>query len=158
MRKYPLFIIDTSRSHGRGREKDFVACTSKELPFVGEISLLNQHELEIDQDWQMKTRTVMYSEPRGGIRAKLKIVSALDDDVDYTELHSLMRRCMKEWGIRMSTVKVDLDNVSNEAVLQLIDALLEQTRENARENPNDSQARTVGAILTKIKNDYTKIE
>lgn len=155
MRDFPLFIIDNSRSHGRGREVDFVACTSKEVPFIGEIILVNEKELAIDKDWSQKNPLCLYSDSVAGIRAKLTVIE-YPKEAKMADLQSLMRRCMKEWRIRRSTVAVDLDNVSNEAVVQFADTLLEQTRENLRENPSDSQAYMVGCILTKIKNDYSK--
>lgn len=157
-REIPLFIIDNSRSHGRGREKDFVACTSRELPWVGEITILNERELEIDQDWQKRNTLCAYTDPNeAGIRAKLKVVSVSDGSPvgKSADLQSLMRRCLKEWRIRRGTVAVDLENITNEAVVKFADTLLEQTRENLRENPKDQQAYMVGCILTKIKNDYS---
>lgn len=156
-REFPLFIIDSSRNHGRGREKDFVACTAKDMPWVGEITLLKEEELEIDQDWKQKNILCEYTEPnQAGIRAKLKVVSVPDGSaVGKNELQSLMRRCLKEWRIRRGTVAVDLEDISNEAVVKFADTLLEQTRENLRENPKDQQAYMVGCILTKIKNDYS---
>ena len=155
-REYPLFIIDNSRSHGRGREKDFVACTSKELPWVGEITILNEKELEIDQDWQQKPYNVAFTDDNGaGMRGKLKVLNAdFIDDRNRGDLQALMRRCLKEWRIRRGTVAVDLEDISNEAVVKFANVLLEQTRENLRENPKDKQAYMVGCILTKIKNDY----
>ena len=158
-RDIPLFIIDNSRSHGRGREKDFVACTSRELPWVGEITILNERELEIDQDWQTKPTNVMFTDDRGaGLRGKLKVVSTpvVIDNSNRGDLQALMRRCLKEWLIRRGTVAVDLENISNEAVVKFADTLLEQTRENLRENPKDSQAYMIGCILTKIRDDYSK--
>jgi len=160
-REIPLFIIDSSRSHGRGREKDFVACTSRELPWVGEITILTERELEIDQDWQKRNTLCAYTEPNeAGIRAKLKVVSVSDGfPVGKTsDLQALMRRCLKEWRIRRGTVAVDLDDISNEAVVKFAETLLEQTRENLRENPKDNQAYMVGCILTKIKKDYSNKE
>lgn len=158
-RNYPLFIIDNSRSHGRGREKDFVACTSKELPWVGEITILNEKELEIDQDWQQKPALVAFSEDNGaGFRAKLTVVSTpvIIDNRNRGELQALMRRCLKEWRIRRGTVAVDLEDISNEVVVKFAETLLEQTRENLRENPKDHQAYMVGCILNKIKKDYSE--
>lgn len=150
-RSLPLFIIDTSRSHGRARETDFVACTSRECPWYGEITFLNEQELVIDKDWNEKNPLCMYSDQNpSGIRAKLKVV-------EYTStnnIKSLMRRCLKEWLARRNTVAVDPENISNEAVVKFCDVLLEQTRENLRENPQDQQAYMVGGILTKIKKDY----
>ena len=157
-REYPLFIIDNSRSHGRGREKDFVACTSKELPWVGEITILTEQELEIDQDWQQKPFNVAFTDDNGaGMRGKLKVLSTpvVIDNSNRGDLQALMRRCLKEWRIRRGTVPVDMDNISNETVVKFANVLLEQTRENLRENPKDKQAYMVGCILTKIKNDYS---
>ena len=147
-RSYPLFIIDTSRAHGRARETDFVSCTSNETPFVAEITLLNTQELAIDQDWLGKSELCVYSDENpAGIRAKLQVVQG-------TPTKTLMRRAMKEWLARRMATTVDLDNISNEAVIKFCDTLLEQTRENLRENPSDHQAYMVGCILTKIKKDY----
>lgn len=158
-REFPLFIIDNSRSHGRGREKDFVACTSKDFPWYGEITILNEQELEIDQDRTHRNPLCLYSDPTGtGLRAKLKVLDAPGglsaDKINSSDFQSLMRRCLKEWKIRRNTVAVDLENISNEAVVRFAETLLEQTRENLRENPKDSQAYMVGCILTKIKRDY----
>ena len=158
-RDIPLFIIDNSRNHGRGREKDFVACTSRELPWVGEITILDEKDLEIDQDWQQKPFYVLFTDDNGsGLRGKLKVVSTpvVIDNSNRGDLQSLMRRCLKEWRIRRGTVAVDLDDISNEAVVKFADILLGQTRENLRENPKDSQAYMVASILTKIKKDYER--
>lgn len=159
-RDIPLFIIDNSRSHGRGREKDFVACTSKELPWYGEITILTERELEIDQDWQQKPFYVLFTDDNGaGLRGKLKVLHVdYIDDRNRGDLQSLMRRCLKEWRIRRGTVAVDMENISNEAVVRFAETLLEQTRENLRENPKDKQAYMVGCVLTKIKNDYSNKE
>lgn len=155
MRRFPLFIVDTSRAHGRGREVDFVACTSKETPFVAEVTLLNRAELAIDQDWSGKNPLCVYSDENGiGIRAKLKVVDR-PDGVTPASLCSLMRRGMKEWLTRRQATVVDMADISDEAVVKFCDTLLEQTRENLREKPGDPQAKMVAGILTKIKNDYS---
>ena len=117
---------------------------------------LTQEELSIDQDWSSKNPLCLYTEPNPtGIRGKLKVVD-YPKDAKMSDLKSLMRRCLKEWRIRRGTVAVDLENISNEAVVKFAETLLEQTRENLREKPNDKQAYMVGCILTKIKNDYDK--
>ena len=157
-REFPLFIIDSSRSHGRGREKDFVACTSKELPWVGEITILTEQELEIDQDWQQKNWWCAYTDAnKAGMRGKLKFLSTpiIISNKNRGDLQYLMRRCLKEWRVRRNTVAVNLDDVSNEAVVKFADALMEQAHENLRQVPTDSQARMVLAILSKIKQDYS---
>lgn len=149
-RNFPLFIIDTSRAHGRARETDFLSCTSKESPFIAEITLLNKAELAIDADWANKSDDCIYSDDNGtGIRAKLKVIEGSPEK-------QLMRRAMKEWLSRRAATAVNLEDISNEAIVKFCDLLLEQTRENLRENPKDQQAYMVGCILTKIKEDYKK--
>lgn len=156
MRPYPLFIIDTSRSHGRGREVDYIACTSTQLPWVGEVTYLAPEELAIDQDWQTKNPMCIYSEPhpKGSVRAKIKILNA-PAGAKAGDLRQLLRRALKEWYIRQNVVTVtDLDNPTNEAIVKFCDVLIDQNTESLRENPADRQCRLVQSILTKIKNDY----
>lgn len=149
-RTYPLFIIDTSRAHGRARETDFISCTSQESPFIAEVTLLNEAELSIDQDWRTKASDCIYSDPNpANIRAKLKVVSGTPD-------RNLMKRALKEWLTRRAATTVDTEDISNEAIVKFCDTLLEQTRENLRANPKDAQAYMVGCILDKIKNDYSE--
>ena len=155
-RSLPLFIIDSSRAHGRARETDFVACTSRECPWYGEVTLLNEQELSIDKDWSEKNPLCLYSDSNPAkIRAKLKVVD-YPPSTDMSTLKSLMRRGMKEWLVRRGAMTVDLDNITNEAVIKFCNTLLEQTRENLRENPKDAQAYMVGSILVKIIKDYEK--
>ena len=152
-RRYPLFIIDSSRTHGRGRETDYISCTSAECPFVAEATLLNPQELEIDADWLTKNDLAVFSGPRGmGIRAKIRIVDY--DPNRSSGIHSLLKRAMKEYLVRMETVEVDPSDIKSEDVVWFCDTLLQQTYENLRENPSDKQAQTVQKILTKIKDDY----
>lgn len=153
-RSIPLFIIDSSRAHGRARETDFVSCTSRECPWVDKITLLTEAELSIDRDWSEKNPLCAYTDPNPlGIRAKVKVVE-YPITSDVAEIRSLLRRCLKEWTARRAAVTVDTENVSNEAIVKFCDILLEQTRENLRENPKDSQAYMVRSILAKIKKDY----
>lgn len=49
-RKYPLFIIDTERSHGRSIETDYLACTSNELPFVAELKVITEEDYNEEYD------------------------------------------------------------------------------------------------------------
>ena len=156
-RVFPLFIIDTDRNHGKGRERDFVACTSKELPWVGEITILNERELEIDQDWQKKNWWCIYTDANSaGLRGKLKVLSAdYIDNSNRGDLQSLMRRCLKEWKKRRKTIKVDMENISDEVVVKFADTMLEQVHETLRVSPDDQQARMVGGILEKLKRDYS---
>ena len=152
-RQFPLFIIDTSRAHGRARETDYVACTSKELPFVAELTLLNEAELVIDRDWTDKSPFAIYSNARAGIRAKLKIVD-FPIEANLKTLQSLMKRGLKEWEQRRQAITVSSEDISDEVVLAFIETLQEQTRENLRESPYDAQAHMVAAILNKIRSDY----
>ncbi|MGM9687022.1 MAG: hypothetical protein ACI3YI_12505 [Bacteroidaceae bacterium] len=152
-RRYPLFIIDSSRSHGRGRETDYISCTSAECPFIAEATLLNPQELEIDADWLTKNGLAVFSDPRGmGIMAKIRVVDY--DPSRSSGIHSLLRRAMKEYLVRMETVSVDPSDIKSEDVVWFCDTLLGKTYENLREDPSDKQAQTVQKILAKIRDDY----
>ena len=152
-RRFPLFIIDSSRSHGMGRETDYISCTSAECPFIAEATLLNSQELEIDADWLTKNDLSVFSDPRGqNIRAKIRVVDY--DPSRSSGIHSLLKRAMKEYLVRMETVSVDPSDIKEEDVVWFCDTLLQQTYENLRENPSDKQAMTVQKILAKIREDY----
>lgn len=152
-RRFPLFIIDSSRNHGRGRETDYISCTSDECPFVAEATLLNPQELEIDADWLTRNDLAVFSDPRGqNIRAKIRVVDY--DEERCAGIHSLLKRAMKEYLVRMETVSVDPSDIKKEDVVWFCETLLQQTYENLRENPSDKQAMTVQKILKKIRDDY----
>jgi hypothetical protein len=152
-RRFPLFIIDSSRSHGRGRETDYISCASAECPFIAEATLLNPQELEIDADWLTRNDLAVFSDPRGqNIRAKIRVVDY--DPSRSSGIHSLLKRAMKEYLVRMETVSVDPSDIRKEDVVWFCTTLLQQTYENIRENPSDKQAMTVQKILAKIREDY----
>lgn len=150
-RNYPLYIIDTSRSHGRGREVDYIACTSAQLPWVGEVTLVSPSELAIDQDWEQRNPLCAYSDPNdNGIRVKVKAVQ-VPDTYKPADLRQLLRRALKEWAIRNEVVTVkSFDDPGDDAVRRFAEVLLGQTAENLRANPSDRQARLVKSILHKI--------
>lgn len=152
-RPFPLFIIDSSRSHGRSRETDYISCTSAECPFVAEVVYLDARELSVDQDWTTRNPLCLYSEPVNGIRIKLKPVQ-YPGTAKTAQIKSLLKRALKEYQKRRAAVRVDPGDITNSNVVWFIDQLLQQTYENLRENPGDAQAKTVKAILTKIRNDY----
>ena len=152
-RRFPLFIIDSSRNHGRNRETDYISCTSAECPFIAEATLLNPQELEIDADWLTRNDLAVFSDPRGqNIRAKIRVVEY--DQSRSSGIHSLLKRAMKEYLVRMETVSVDPSDIKEEDVVWFCDTLLQQTYENLREDPSDKQAMTVQKILDKIREDY----
>ncbi len=157
MRNYPLFIIDTSRCHGRGREVDYIACTSAQLPWVGEVTYLSPEELAIDQDWSSKNPMCLYSEPNtNGIRIKLKAID-IPSNCKMAELKQLLRRAMKEWITRLDIVTFKAaDEPGNEAVAKFCDVLLGQNATMLRDNPDGPQARMVRSILLTIKSRFNE--
>ena len=152
-RKFPLFIIDNSRSHGKGRETDYISCTSTECPFVAEVVFVDKSELQLDADWLNKNDFSIYSEEINEIRIKIKVVY-YDQDSKVGQIRSLLKNALKEYLKRQRSVEVNPDNIQNKDVIQFCDVLLGQTYENIRENPDDRQAKMVRNILTKIRNDY----
>lgn len=151
-RKYPLFIIDTSRSHGRGSETDYISCTSNELPFVAAVTL--HEEKEYYELYNPSDITVIWSEERNGIRIRIKVVGGLPDIYDKPVLAALLRRAMKEVLIRRTTQSVNLDNVTNENVIAWCNAFLQQVTENLRNTPEDKMQKMHKSILNKILEDY----
>lgn len=151
-RKYPLFIIDTSRSHGRGVETDYISCTSNELPFVAAVTLHNQKEYA--ELYSPSDVTAIWSEPHGHIRMRIKVVSDLPAGYSASTLASLLRRALKEMLIRRSTQYVEINNITNANVIAWCTALRQQVTENLRACPTDKQQLMGLAILTKILDDY----
>lgn len=151
-RKYPLFIIDTSRSHGRGAETDYISCTSNELPFVAAVTL---HEgKEYAELYNPADATAIWSEERNSIRMRIKVVSALPDGFDKSILGGLLRRALKEVLIRRGTQYADIENITDDNVIKWCTVLRQQVTENLRECPEDKQQVMNLAILTKILEDY----
>lgn len=151
-RKYPLFIIDTSRSHGRGSETDYISCTSNELPFVAAVTLHNHKEYA--ELYNPTDTAAIWSEERNGIRMRIKVVSDLLAGYSSPTLASLLRRALKEMLIRRQTQYADVDNITDDNVIKWCSSLRQQVTENLRECPTDAQQRMNLAILTKMLEDY----
>lgn len=146
-RKYPLFIIDNSRSHGRGRETDYVSCTSNELPFVAEITL--HKEAEYSEQYNPQDYKCIWSESRNGIRLRIRIITEVSED-NATLSRNLLRRCLKEVLLRHETRKVKIDEISNEQLVQWAQIFIDGIADEIRHNPNDKQARMNLAMFNKI--------
>lgn len=147
----PLFIIDSSRSHGRGRETEWISCTSSELPFVGMGTIVTEEEYH--QEYDKTNNLVIYSDNRGGFRFKIEVTN-ISKDYNTTVLRTLLRKGLKEVLTRHKYQGVDISNVTNENCLYLVNEFLKQNTENLRENPTDKTAIMIRGILTKMKNDY----
>lgn len=151
-RNYPLFIIDSSRSHGIGVEKDYISCTSNELPFLATVTL--HQESEYTELYNQSDVTAVWSGPRGGIRMRIKVVSELPDGYNKSTLVGLLRMALKEMKDRRGTQYVDIDNITDDNVIKWCTILRQQVTENLRECPDDRMQRMNLAILTKILGDY----
>lgn len=155
-RRYPLFIIDTSRSHGRGYETDYISCTSNELPFVAAVTF--HKETEYIELYNPSDTTAVWSEKRNGIRMRIKVVSELPEDYDKSTLRGLLRRALKEMQTRRGTQYAGIDNVTDDNVIKWCTVLRQQVTEHLRENPEDNQQKMNLAIITKILSDYINYE
>lgn len=147
-RKYPLFIIGGSRSHGRGSETNYISCTSNELPFVAAVTLHKREEYA--ELYDAADVTAVWSEPHGDIRMRIKVVSTLPANYDKTTLSALLRRALKEMLIRRNTQYADIDNITSDAVINWFTAVRQQVVELLRESPNNEIQRMNLAIITKI--------
>ncbi len=147
MRKYPLYIIDTDRSHGRSVETDYLSCTSKELPFVAEVKVIT--EAEYKEEYNPDNDLAAYSDSRHGLRMRVKVVD-IDKDYDRRQLKALLKRALKEVLLRKQAVSVNVQDVSDEAVVKTMEILLGQVYENLRENPEDTQQKILKGVFNKV--------
>lgn len=149
-REYPLFIIDSSRQHGRGEEVDYISCTAADCQFVAKSEFVtNQIYLE---QYDKNNDKVIYSDVQMDLRIRITVLEIAE--YDPTRLRALLRKALKEQLERRKARKVDVNNIKNEDVVKFADLLMEQTAETLAANPEDKTAKMVRSILQKIKNDY----
>ena len=151
-RTYPLFIIDSSRAHGRGSETDYISCTSNEMPFVAAVTLHKEHEYA--ELYNPDDDTAIWSESRSDIRMRIKVISELPSGYDKANLRALLRRALKEMQLRRPTQYADLSDITDSNVINWCTVLRQQVTEHLRERPNDKIQQMSLAIITKILNDY----
>jgi hypothetical protein len=149
-RNYPLFIIDTSRQHGRGVECDYISCTDSTCPFVAILEILTDKDYL--RTYDASRWYEVWSDKVNNFRMKLSIVSELPDDHDRAR--SLLKRGLKEVLIRRKPRELDLSNTSNEDVLHFVNILKEQCYEAIREGDRPDVHKISLAMLNKIESDY----
>ena len=150
VRNYPLFIIDSSRQHGRGEEIDYISCTASDCQFVAKAEFVtNQTYLE---QYDKNNDKVIYSDVQMDLRIRITVLEI--GEYDQARLRSLLRKALKEQLERRKARKVDVNNIKNKDVIKFADLLMGQTSETLAVNPDDKTAKMVRAILQKIKNDY----
>ncbi len=156
-RKYPLFIVDTSRQHGRGKEIDFIACTSSECPFVATVTI--HTEAEYERMYDKNDYLSIYSQYQSNkLRMRIHIVEIAHEH-DKTIVRTLLQRALKDMLKRRKLAKVNTSNITNKNVIVLISALMEQAREYIRNKDDSGVNMTLQlAILQKIYYDYTDEE
>ena len=153
-RTYPLFIIDSSRSHGRGSETDYISCTSNECPFVGKITLHEDNEYR--EIYNLDDYRTIWSNPQHGIRLRIQVVSKLPQGTEPSLVRSLLRRALKEVLLRHHSKTINLQDVTDEDIVAWADTFLLQVNENLREDPNEKYQKMHYAVLSAIKERFTK--
>lgn len=146
----PLFIIDSSRSHGRGRETEWISCTSSKTPFVAMATIIDEEEYR--SYYNPNDNLTAYSDSHNGYRIKVEVTN-IADGYDVTELRTLLRKALKEINLRHPHVIAG--NATNEECLYLIDEMLKQNTENLREEPDSALHKAVRKILSRMHDDYT---
>lgn len=149
-RTYPLFIIDSSRQHGRGEEVDYISCTASDCPFIAKADIIT-NDVYLQQ-YDKHNDKVVYSDLRMDLRIRITVIEI--GSYDLARLRSLLRKALKEELERRKARKVDVNNIKNEDVIKFADLLMEQTAETLAANPEDKTAKMVRSILQKIKEDY----
>lgn len=151
-REYPLFVIDTSRAHGRGKEVDYICCTDAECGFTASVELF--YEDEYKKMYDREDYSSLWSDIHNGVRTRVKIISRVPDNTDRTK--SLLRKAMKELNIRKSLIKINNEEVTDENIVEFAEIFIKQIMENVRtKGLNYSDAAAI-SILNKIKDDYSK--
>ena len=149
-RRFPLFIVDASRAHGRP-DTDYIYCTSAELPFIVEVTYISetQYQREYDRD----NDKIIYSKLSGTSRARLEVVE-ICQGYDKTQLRGLLNRALKELELRRVMVAFENGEPTSQAVVAFADELIKQGMEQARKEPGNRIIQNSLAILNKIRKDY----
>ena len=153
-RKYPLFIIDTARTHGRELETDYLSCTSKELPFVAEATYITAEQYQ--KEYSRENSLVIYSLERNGIRLRLEVVDVAENH-DAVLLHSLLVRAAKEFVKRKQLTEVTVRNGLQANKLIFVEELIKQGLQQKRREPDNKVVDDSLAVLYSIKEDYRKL-
>mgnify|MGYP003571326959 CR=1 FL=1 len=147
----PLFIIDTSQTHGRGEETQWVSCTSGSCPFVASVVVIDEQEFARHYDPQ--DVLTAYSDASNGMRLMAHVTN-IAPDYNPAQARTLLRKLIKELMTRRRIVEYDPEDPSDEAVLKFIEVLQGQNRENLRTDPTNPTHRMVFSLLRKLHRDY----
>ena len=152
-RKYPLFITDLSRSHGRAVETDYISCTSRELPFVTEVTYISENQYL--REYDRENPLIIYDNGHNNCRIRMEVVE-IRRDFDEAQLRGLLNRAMKEFVMRrMVTASVDVpESVVNK--LNFVEELIKQGQEQKRKSPGNKIVDYSLGILQSIKEDYER--
>ena len=153
-RKYPLFIIDTARTHGRELETDYLSCTSKELPFVAEATYITEEQYQ--KEYSRENSLVIYSLERNGIRLRLEVVDVAENH-DAVLLHSLLVRAVKEFVKRRQLTEITVRNGLQANKLIFVEELIKQGLQQKRREPDNKVVDDSLAVLYSMKEDYRKL-
>lgn len=153
-RKYPLFIIDTARTHGRELETDYISCTSKELPFVAEATYIT--EAQYQKEYNRDNDLIIYDIVRNGFRLRLEVVD-VSENYDTTQLRSLLTRAVKEFIKRKQLNEIPVADNSQANKLIFINEMIKQGLQQKRREPDNEVINQSLAILNSIKEDYERM-
>ena len=149
-RKFPLFIVDTSRAHGR-HETDFIYCTSAELKFIVEVTYISEEQYL--REYDKENEKIIYSKSSGTSRARLEVVE-IKEGYDKTQLRGLLTRALKEFELRRVMGAFENGKPTDRAVVAFADELIKQGMEQARNAPGNKIIQNSLEILHKIREDY----
>ena len=150
-RRYPLFIIDSSRAHGRGLDTDYISCTSAELPFVCEVTYIS--EAQFQKEYDRANVLLKYSLEHHGFRIRLEVVQ-VREGYDPTSLRLLLQRALNEMERHRAATIPRSASISDANKLAFLDELIKQGRQQQRRQPDNPVAGQSLAILDSIRDDY----
>lgn len=154
LKDYPLFIIDRSRSHGRGRERDFVSCYSHDCKFVAAIDIVSDdvYQREYDKDFLRAS----WSDSRNGLRIRIEVCDA--ECTDDKRMFSLLKRAVKEVEKRLKATEFNAREVDDTDALHFATLLYRQYVEQQASGGLDPEYLPYAKVLKKIMYDYGATE
>lgn len=149
---FPLFIIDSSRQHGRGEECDYLYCTAHDCEFIAKVELIEEKEFKLT--YNKNDKKTIYSDVRNELRIRIQVIQIYE--ADEARLQTLLKKALKEVLERRQSNVIG-DKITDSDVVLLISTIIEQLKEQIALHPNSPANYILQLrIFSKILQDYKK--
>lgn len=142
-REIPLFIIDTSRAHGRG-ECDFIVCTDRDSGFIARVDYISEEREEAGDDYRI-------GYPRNGISLRMQIVQHTGANMRQGDVRTLLKRGM-DYYARAATRPMDIGSPSRRECAEFLRTLAMANMHNIDSAGSDyTQRQTVMRSISMLQ-------